>query len=104
MKTIKNITVLLLLSFPFIFVACDKDESEANCEITAKFQDMTGLDGCGFVLVLDLDDEERRLEPLNLADFDIEPVDGLEVCIEFEEEPAASICMVGETVRLISIE
>ena len=104
MKTLKNITAILLFILPLLFTACDKDE-EVNCEITAKFQDLTGLDGCGFILVVDLEDEERRLEPINLDQFDIEPVDGMEVCIEFEvREDMASICMVGEIVELISIE
>lgn len=103
MMNLKHTLLLLLAICSFTFTACDKEEE--NCSIPARFQDMTGLDGCGFILVLDLEDEERRLEPINLDDFDITPVDGMDVCIEFEvRTDMGSICMVGEIVELTAIE
>lgn len=104
MKKIKYITALLLAVCSLVLTSCEKEDSN-DCSIPARFQDMTGLDGCSFVLVIDLEDEERRLEPINLDDFDITPVDGMDVCIEFEvREDMASICMVGELVELTAIE
>jgi len=103
MKKFSMFFYLFLALTTISFTSCDKNDDN-DCDITMKFQDMTGLDGCGFILVLNLDDEERRLEPTNLSDFDITPVDGLEVCGTFETGlDLASICMVGEIVRLTSL-
>jgi hypothetical protein len=59
--------------------------------------DMTGLDGCTFLIRLD---DGRLLE----ADVPTElQVDGLRVSIDYTEEARVSICMAGETVILNSI-
>ncbi len=103
MNKLLSVVYLLFTFFIMSSTACDSNDDK-NCEIPMTFQDMTGLAGCGFLLVLDLDDEERRLEAINLSDFDIVPSDGLEVCGTFVIRLGmASTCMAGEIVELTSL-
>jgi hypothetical protein len=68
-------------------------------------KDLTGLDGCGWVIELDSDAESpERLEPINLNDFDLEPVDGMKVKISYHESNSGSICMVGKIIELTKIK
>lgn len=100
MKLLKH-TLIGLFFFTVIgIVSCGNDD----CDIPMVIADASGLDGCQFVLTLDLDDVSRTLEPINLSDFDIQPVGGLEVCGEFIVRPdLASTCQVGEIVELTSL-
>ena len=94
---------LVLASFLIGFTSCDKQETLCETEMT--FQDQSRIFGCGFILVLDLDDEERRLQPTNLDKFDIVPENGQKVCVSFLViDDVASACQVGEIVELTSIE
>jgi hypothetical protein len=73
--------------------------SIADVELYAKgtIVDYRGLDGCTFLVRLD---DGTRLEadiPAGLQ------IDGLRVELSYVSEPRMSICMVGETVSLISI-
>ena len=70
--------------------------------INATLKNLTGLDGCSWVLVLD---NGKKLEPTNLKKFDhIKLEDGKQVIVEYEPKPlAASICMVGTIVEIICI-
>jgi hypothetical protein len=68
----------------------------------ATLKNLTGLDGCSWVLVLD---NGKKLEPTNLKKFyNIKLEDGKEVYVKYETKPlAASICMVGTIVEIICI-
>lgn len=67
--------------------------------VKAELKDLTGLDGCGFVIELENGD---RLEPLNLSDFDIDLKDGRRVWVSYHltENFIGSLCMVGDLVEI----
>ena len=68
--------------------------------IRATVVDMTGLDGCQFLLKLE---DGKKLEPINL-----DPAykkNGLPVWIRYiDSKGSMSICMAGKIVRIIAIE
>lgn len=68
--------------------------------VRATVVDMTGLDGCQFLLKLE---DGEKLEPINL-----DPAykkDGLPIWIRYiYPKGSMSICMVGKMVKLIAIE
>ena len=111
-----SISVILLLS---LTLSCSKKTvpaSEIKIEATeqktiemdyekekfvrATVVDMTGLDGCQFLLKLE---DGKKLEPINL-----DPAykkDGLPVWIKYiDSKGSMSICMTGKMVRIIAIE
>ena len=82
---------------------CGCGEDGTLCDTKATLEDYTGLDGCGFVLVLE---EGQALE---MGDFDEEPnftfKKGMKVRISYiEMTETASICMVGPIVKLTCME
>lgn len=87
--------------------ACSKNSNcgdTALCPggVTATFKDLTGLDGCGYVLQLA---DGAYLEVVNLNELDLTPADGMEVRVKYSPQSGmASICMVGAIVRVDCIE
>ena len=68
----------------------------------AVLRDFTGLDGCTWIIQLP---DGANLEPINLSNFDILPVNEKEVLISYITRPdMASICMVGTIIELEHIE
>jgi hypothetical protein len=63
--------------------------------------DLTGLDGCGYVLQLD---NGKRLEPAGKAWEAYTKHDGEKVMVSYTVESRGSICMSGQTVKLTTIE
>ena len=95
---VRNFAVIFIL-----FFSLNCSDEETSCEIKATLRDYTGLDGCGFVLVLD------NGEVLEMGGFDEEPDfqfnDGMEVSISYEEmQGVATICMVGSIVRIMCMD
>ncbi len=86
----KFIFLFLLL----IIVSCAKDTNCKNSE-HAELKNLTGFDGCGWVLELD---NGSKLEPENLSDFEIELVEGKDVHLKYSESQGGSFCMVGQKV------
>jgi len=78
----------------------DSGVSEIGVLRAGTFIDYTGLDGCGFVLRVGTE----VYEPVIMPELDFEIEDGMEVCLAFEEYPAATICMVGVTIEITSCE
>lgn len=68
--------------------------------VPVKMKNLTGLDGCGWVLELN---DGTRLEPINLNEFNVSMVEGKKLFVTYEDFPAASICMVGKMVKIISV-
>ncbi len=96
------ITRLLIAAlFALSLAACEKSpDTEHQCPdgVTVTFRDLSGLDGCGYVLELA---DGTRLEVANLNELDITPEDGLKVRVKYSAPlDMASICMVGPIVRV----
>ena len=89
----KNILYFCLLLF--VLLSCSKNECPRA--VKGEFKDYSGLDGCGFVIILE---NGNRIEPINLNKFDIELVDNQKIWVDFHinENLSASICMVGDIV------
>ncbi|OON68635.1 hypothetical protein [Hymenobacter sp. CRA2] len=82
--------------------SCQNADSPApDCQTPSTIRDLTGLDGCGYVLVLD---NGQRLEPHGDVWQAYAKHDGERVTINYEEEPSPSICMVGAGVKLNCIQ
>lgn len=89
----KNILFISCLLFVF---SCSKKSGCSNSEHVI-LRNLTGLDGCGWVLQLD---DGSKLEPQNLNDFEIEYVEGKSLQVSYTEIDGASICMVGQIVNI----
>ena len=99
----KRFLPLLMLTGLLFIISCEDKDETLDCDIKATLRDYTGLDGCGFVLVLD------NGEVLEMGGFDEEPDfqfnDGMEVSISYEEmQGMATICMVGSIVRIMCMD
>lgn len=105
-----------------VVVACTDDvtepqESDVSCSIPATVKDLTGLDGCGFVFELE---DGVLLEPIRPVFFcgtpplpkeitedplyNFEFIDGKQVLINYEVTKSASVCMVGDVVKITCIK
>lgn len=95
------VKVLSLAAVLTLTTACPDDPFQPVEHFTVA--DYTGLSACGFVLESQ-GDSSLVLEPLNLTDFIPNPVVGQELWVVYEvEEDAATACMVGPVVTLITV-
>ena len=105
--------IFIACFFPLLAISCCTEPLENTCSTPATIRDLTGLDGCGFVLELE---DGTRLEPLRLTIcenniiytkdplINIELADGKKVLIDYElEEGFASTCMAGKTASITCI-
>lgn len=107
----KKISVFLFLAV--IFIQCE--EESPDCTVSATVRDLTGFDGCGFVLELE---DGTRIEPVRLTYcgtpplpkeitedplYNFEFIDGKKVFISYIETGSPSICMVGPVVKITCI-
>ena len=67
-------------------------------------KNLTGLDGCGWVIQLAENGTTKKLEPINLGDFNVPLVDGKKVEFSYQKTGSPSICMVGDVVKLTSLK
>jgi|LGOV01.1.fsa_nt_gb hypothetical protein len=92
LKKIAIVSVTLLL----FSSACDKKPCCENGEYGV-IKDLTGLDGCSFVVELNNGD---KLEVINFSDFDVKIENGNKISISYHEaNDMMSICMVGKIVK-----
>jgi hypothetical protein len=94
-------TSLLAIGLLALAAGCHKADEAPSCGTPATVRNLTGFDGCGYVLELD---SGERLEPHGDLWQKFTPRDGARVVIGYEVEPAVSICMVGTGVKLTCIE
>ncbi len=87
----KSIIYFTLLTF--FLNGCSSDK---EC-VEVKLKNLTGLDGCGWVLE---QVDGTVLEPVNLEDFENSPNENQKVCITYDEVDGGSICMVGKLVKI----
>ena len=85
-----SLTVLLLM-------ACNKNKCSDS--VKAELKDLSGLDGCGYVIELE---NGNKLEPLNLSDFDIDLKDGNKIWVSYHLTTnfIGTICMVGDIIEI----
>jgi len=88
-------TLLLLFSF-FLLLSCG-DEGDCKKSIHVKLKNLTGLDGCAWVL---LKDDGKYLEVQNFDEYEFEFIEGKEYHVSYELTDGGSICMVGEMVKV----
>lgn len=95
----KNLGLTLLVLI-IMAIGCNTGNEIIDDTTSAHLRNYTGLDGCGWVIELT---DGTKLEPINLDEFNFTPTDGMAIEITYTEMPLASICMVGQTVELITI-
>ncbi|HFC00797.1 MAG TPA: hypothetical protein ENJ53_08340 [Phaeodactylibacter sp.] len=97
--------LLILVSSFFLVVAkkCDTNKNGNNpCTEVGTLKDFTGLDGCGFLIVMD---DGEKLQPVKYADKNIHPKDGQRIKFSYKEiTDLAGICMAGKMVEITCIE
>jgi hypothetical protein len=95
----KTLLYLLLILLPALS-ACEKSSTGW---IKGTIQDLTGLDGCGFVIQLE---DQSYLEPVNLSDFASSAtiVDDQKVWVKYKEVTGGSICMVGKIIEIKDLQ
>ncbi len=94
-------SLLLAAALLPLAFGCQKTTEGPGCGTPATVRNLTGLDGCGFVLELD---NGKRLEPHGDLWQAYAKKDGARVTVGYVEEPGISICMVGEGVRLTCMQ
>ncbi len=96
---------LILMSCFVILGAskCEHKKEGAECSDTATLKDFTGLDGCGFLIVLD---NGEKLQAVKYHDNKkIQLKDGQRIKIGYKEvDNQMSICMAGKMVEVTCIE
>jgi len=91
------ITVLLVIASSLLLSACTKEVSKDNLQ-TGILKNLTGLDGCGWVIQLP---DNTKLEPINLTSFTIGLKENLKVDLKYHErKDIGSYCMVGKVVEI----
>lgn len=87
-----------------IFIASCENSTDSDEFSRAKLIDMTGFDGCGWVIELQ-DTSEKILEPVNLSNFDIELIENKTIYIQYHEvHNYTSICMIGPIIKIDKIK
>ncbi len=95
----RSIAALIIL-LSIVHTSCDKAKMPGCDGDILTATDLTGFDGCGWVLT----DNNQRYEPVNLSDFTISLEEGAEYCVEFIElKNNLSACMVGPIIEITSI-
>ena len=86
---------ILVLTFFLVVIAFDSCNKESECEDSksAKLVNMTGLDGCSWMIELG---DGTKLEPTNLNDFNINLQENQKIWVVYHTAAQmASICMHG---------
>ncbi len=93
--------LICMLVIMFLLSACKKEG--AIIPRTGILKDLTGLDGCRWVIELDKKNDGKVLEPVNLDDFNVTLENGQKVKLSYVTLGSPSICMVGDVVELKSL-
>jgi hypothetical protein len=94
------VKIPILLFTLFLALSCSK-RSCLNSK-NGELKNYTGLDGCGWVIVLE---DGTKLEPTNLSEFNIALEEAKKISVSYKSSNnMASICMVGELVEIDCIK
>ncbi|HYG51717.1 MAG TPA: hypothetical protein VD905_12480 [Flavobacteriales bacterium] len=91
----KKVINLFLITTALVIFSCNK-EKEQNAIFTYR-----AVDGCSWLIQLP---NGNLLEPVNLSDFNVTPYEGKKISIRYKVSDGASICMMGELVKLTSLK
>lgn len=84
----------------FLFVSCAKKTS-CSSAVKGKLKNLTGLDGCGWVIEAD----GKTYEPVNLGEFDSTLLnENQKIYFSYNNFSGGSICMVGAMIQITCIE
>lgn len=85
----------------FAFESCTPSKKvSTSCAVEGTVRDMTGLDGCKMMIVLE---DGNRLNPTSYPEtFRLE--DGQKIRFSYEKVDAMNVCMSGQTVKITCIE
>jgi len=112
-----KVLALFLISSLLLFNSCELIQSEAldaECIIPATIRDITGLDGCSFVL--ELNSGERLIPLMQTSSSQAQHItikvngtyhsfsEGQKVLINYVEENRPNICMAGQSVIISCIK
>ena len=93
----QKILLMSLVVLTLTICSCNK-ESECENSHSAKLVNMTGLDGCSWMIELN---NGTKLEPTNLNDFNINLQENQKIwVVYYPAAQLASICMHGEIVTI----
>ena len=108
----KRFLPLLMLTGLLFIISCEDEYETLDCGIKATLRDYTGLDGCGFALVLE--EDRKKKEVLDLRSLSgwgsygwgrIIFKDGMKVRISYEEmSDMERMCIVGTIVTITCME
>jgi hypothetical protein len=108
----KHNHLLLLLLLPLLVAGCFLKKKDTSASVDYAAQGYVKaivvdyeLDGCRWMLRLDNDDptdDDKKMEPDFL--FSEFQKDSLPVWLKYTKEERISICMAGETVKVIDIK
>ncbi|RZK98381.1 MAG: hypothetical protein EOO62_26585 [Hymenobacter sp.] len=93
-------SLLLMAALLPLAFGCQKNAEGPSCDTPATVRNLR-LDGCGVVLELA---NGKYLEPHGDLWQSYAKKDGAKVTIGYVDEPMASVCMAGASVRLTCIE
>ena len=116
--------ILLSLIVVSAISSCQEDDTAPECTTLATVRDLTGLDGCGWVLELEsgeylepylpmigfcgtppLSPETEAALRRSTIWYDANPQDGMKVRIAYEVlSDQSSVCMVGDVVEITCLE
>ncbi|QIA08645.1 hypothetical protein [Draconibacterium halophilum] len=93
---------IICISIILFISSCDKsDNDNLNDYESGKLRNLTGLDGCGWIIELD---DNSKLEPINLEAFDLELVENKEIKFKYQQrDDLGSYCMVGILIEIDEI-
>jgi hypothetical protein len=90
----------LILPFALLIITIHSCNKQSECENShsAKLVNMTGLDGCSWMIELN---NGTKLEPTNLNDFSIDLEERKKIWVVYHTSAQmVSICMTGEIVTI----
>ena len=92
-----------LLTFLFIILISSCEKENTLLKGTGILKNLTGFDGCGWVIQTDQSGTTKTFEPINLSDFDVVLTEGKKVDFFYYKTTSGSICMVGDVIKLTSL-
>jgi hypothetical protein len=98
--------LLILLSSFFLLTGqtCKQKNGSQNadCQVMGTIKDFKGLDGCGFMIVLE---NGNKLQPIKYSSENLEITDGQKIKFSYEEiTNQVGICMAGKMITVKCIE